>query len=321
MTDRSGNFVTSNEKIGVVQYWNVASKEPRQTNKIGSKGTNSMILLDSEPNVGPRILTALKNGALSVYNLKRQTTEFSTEMGHFETVFGVEYCRSNKDLLASCSYDGTVRVWNANDMKLMVVNDTNFNSAQAKQAKKIIYSISWHPTETKIAMTTVNGNLMVFEAMKNKQLSHITPYPDNQSFCVDWNKLDPKYILKTSAAGLAIVVEIQDYPTCKSLAIAKEYQHPDKVYGCAWNPMQKNEFVTACEDKILRLFDFSIESNMPVKTFEGHTAKIYNVAYSPVLLNIVATGSDDKTIRVWRTDQSSSAISVCGGEGVKSSHK
>ena len=38
MTDRSGNFVTSNEKIGVLQYWNVASNEPRQTNKIGSKG-------------------------------------------------------------------------------------------------------------------------------------------------------------------------------------------------------------------------------------------------------------------------------------------
>ena len=69
--------------------------------------------------------------------------------------------------------------------------------------------------------------------------------------------------------------------------------------------MQKNEFVTACEDKILRLFDFSIESIMPVKTFEGHSAKIYNVSYSPVLPNIVATGSDDKTIRVWRTDQSS----------------
>ena len=29
MTDRSGNFVTSNDKIGVVNYWNVASNEPR----------------------------------------------------------------------------------------------------------------------------------------------------------------------------------------------------------------------------------------------------------------------------------------------------
>ena len=60
-------------------------------------------------------------------------------------------------------------------MKLMTVNDTNFNSAQAKCEKKIIYSISWHPTETKIAMTTVNGTLMIYEALKNKQLSHLTP--------------------------------------------------------------------------------------------------------------------------------------------------
>lgn len=53
-------------------------------------------------------------------------------------------------------------------MKLVNVNDTNFNSAQARLEKKIIYSISWHPTDTKIAMSTVNGNLMIFEALKNK---------------------------------------------------------------------------------------------------------------------------------------------------------
>ena len=128
MTDRSGNFITSNNKVGTVQYWNVASNEPRQSNKIGPKGTNSMIFLDNESNAGGRILFSLKNGALGVYNLKRQVLEFQTETGHFETVFGVEYCASNKDLIASCSYDGTVRVWNSNNMKLLQVNDTNFNS-------------------------------------------------------------------------------------------------------------------------------------------------------------------------------------------------
>ena len=76
MLDRSGSFVTSNEGVGVVQYWNVASNEPRQVNKIGSKGTNSMILMDSKPSVGARILFALKNGALAVYNLKKQAIEF-----------------------------------------------------------------------------------------------------------------------------------------------------------------------------------------------------------------------------------------------------
>ena len=87
-----------------------------------------MIFLDNKANQGGRILISLKNGALAVYNLKRQTTEFQTETGHFETIFGIAYCKSDKDLIASCSYDGTVRVWNSNNMKLVTVNDTNFNS-------------------------------------------------------------------------------------------------------------------------------------------------------------------------------------------------
>jgi len=71
MTDRSGNFITSNDKVGTIQYWNVASNEPRSSNKIGAKGTNTMVFLDNQANAGGRILFALKNGALGVYNLKR----------------------------------------------------------------------------------------------------------------------------------------------------------------------------------------------------------------------------------------------------------
>ena len=29
MPDRSGNFITSNDKVGTIQCWNVASNEPR----------------------------------------------------------------------------------------------------------------------------------------------------------------------------------------------------------------------------------------------------------------------------------------------------
>ena len=95
-------------------------------------------------------------------------------------------------------------------------------------------------------MTTVNGNLMVYDAMKNKQLSHITPVDGKQSFCVAWNQVDPKYILMTSAQGSAFLVEATDYPACKNLALVKEYPHPDQAFGCAWNPLNAHEFITAC---------------------------------------------------------------------------
>lgn len=95
-------------------------------------------------------------------------------------------------------------------MKLLNVNDTNFNSVQAKNLKKIIYSVSWHPTEKKVAMSTVNGNLIIYEALKNKQVGHITPVPETQSFCVAWNQRDPRYLCLTSAIGKAFVIEAQD---------------------------------------------------------------------------------------------------------------
>jgi WD40 repeat protein len=72
--------------------------------------------IPKDPN---RVLITLKNGALLVFNIARKRVEFQTEAGHAETVFDLEFCPSNKDLIASCSYDGTVRVWEASSMKLV----------------------------------------------------------------------------------------------------------------------------------------------------------------------------------------------------------
>jgi hypothetical protein len=91
-------------------------------------------------------------------------------------------------------------------MKLVTVNDTSRSSAQSKCEKKIIYSLSWHPTETKVAMTTVNGNLMIYEALKAKMVSYITPIEGHASYKVAWNQLNPKYLLMSSARNAAIIV-------------------------------------------------------------------------------------------------------------------
>jgi len=60
-TDKSGNFITANEKLGVLQFWNVASKEPKQTYKVGSSGVHAMKMLspvDSTP-TNQRLLISL----------------------------------------------------------------------------------------------------------------------------------------------------------------------------------------------------------------------------------------------------------------------
>jgi WD40 repeat protein len=67
--------------------------------------------LKNEPN---KVLISFLNGAISVFNIAKRTIEFQTEAGHAETVFDIKFNPKNKDIIASCSYDGTARIWDAN---------------------------------------------------------------------------------------------------------------------------------------------------------------------------------------------------------------
>jgi len=153
--------------------WNVASKEPKTTFKVGGSGVHQMKKIISSKQSEDKVIVALKSGAVLIYDLTRRAIDYSTEAGHSETIFETEFCASNADYLASCSYDGTVRVWDVKTMSLICINDTARGTPQSKAEKKIIYSISWHPTQTKIAMVTVNGYLMIYDALKSKYLSSI----------------------------------------------------------------------------------------------------------------------------------------------------
>ena len=112
--------------------------------KISSAGVHSLLAVKGDPN---RYLISLKDGKVMVYNIKKREIDFETESGHAETVFDLKFSNMSRDHIASCSYDGTVRLWDVNSMKLLSVCDTRRNTPIKKDAKHIIYSISWSPTE------------------------------------------------------------------------------------------------------------------------------------------------------------------------------
>jgi WD40 repeat protein len=89
---------------------------PKAILKIGSHGVHCLKKLKGD---SKRVLVAFVNGAVQVFNIAKKRIEFQTEAGHAETVFDLEFCPNNKDLIASCSYDGTVRIWDVNSMKLL----------------------------------------------------------------------------------------------------------------------------------------------------------------------------------------------------------
>ena len=99
--------------------WNVAIKEPKKSHKVGGSGIHRMVRTSDF-----KVLLAMKSGAVAVYDIVKRSIEFTTEAGHSETIFETEFCKSNCNYLASCSYDGTVRIWDTKTMTLVCINDT-----------------------------------------------------------------------------------------------------------------------------------------------------------------------------------------------------
>lgn len=62
------------------------------------------------------------------------------ESSHTETVFDMEFKPDNKDVIASGSFDGTVRLFNITTGKC-----TNILAREENGKKNIVYSISWSP--------------------------------------------------------------------------------------------------------------------------------------------------------------------------------
>lgn len=56
-------------------------------------------------------LCGFKDGMVAVYNMGRKQVEWSTEGGHTETIFDCGFKSTDPNVLATASYDSTVRLW------------------------------------------------------------------------------------------------------------------------------------------------------------------------------------------------------------------
>ncbi|CDW86163.1 wd repeat-containing protein 17 [Stylonychia lemnae] len=303
--DKSGDFITSTRKVGTLRLWNVASREPKQIIKVGSSGIHCMTKLKGD---SKRMLIGFINGAVQVFNLEKRRIEFQSEAGHAETVFDLEFSPTDRNIFASCSYDGTVRIWDSNNVKLLQINDTLRNSPIQKEEKHIIYSISWHPTEQKIALAGSLGFVMIYDALKSKLLGYINPTSQKvPSFKVDWNPNDPNLLLVGSQSQNSFVVNCKDY---KNLTIQQQIFYDSPVFGVCWSPNNKDEYAIGCGDGMVLICN--TKQSQPLIKLPGHEKKVFNVVYNKQIPYILASGSDDLTIRIWNS-QDGSTVKVLKG--------
>jgi WD40 repeat protein len=136
-----------------------------------------MLALDDSPLESSGILVSFVNNAVGIYDHSKKKMLFMTESNHSETIFDMELNPLNKDILATSSFDGTIKIWNIVEMRLITTLTTidifklnNYDNIR----HHIYYGVSWSSSD-KDLLASVNsqGVLRIWSYSKGKVLHEV----------------------------------------------------------------------------------------------------------------------------------------------------
>uniref|UniRef100_A0A6I8SY67 WD repeat domain 17 n=1 Tax=Xenopus tropicalis TaxID=8364 RepID=A0A6I8SY67_XENTR len=327
-----GMFITGDSQVGVLRVWNVSKTTPIDNFKLKKTGFHALHVLNSPPKkktflshsptknhhtsstseaVPPPTLTqnqafslppghavcCFMDGGVGLYDMGAKKWDFLRDLGHIETIFDCKFKPDDPNLLATASFDGTIKVWDINTLTAVYTSPGN---------EGVIYSLSWAPGDLNcIAGATSKNGGFIWDVKKGKMITRFNEHGKNGIFCISWSHKDSKRIATCSGDGFCIIRTIDG-------KVLHKYKHPAAVFGCDWSQNNKDMIATGCEDKNVRVYYLATSSDQPLKVFTGHTAKVFHVRWSPLREGILCSGSDDGTVRIWDYTQDA-CINVLSG--------
>ncbi|XP_077135646.1 WD repeat-containing protein 17 isoform X5 [Ranitomeya variabilis] len=331
-TDGSLSIFQPDSQVGVLRVWNVSKTTPIDNFKLKKTGFHALHVLNSPPKkktflaqsptknhhisstseaVPPPTLTqnqafslppghavcCFMDGGVGLYDMGAKKWDFLRDLGHIETIFDCKFKPDDPNLLATASFDGTIKVWDINTLTAVYTSPGN---------EGVIYSLSWAPGDLNcIAGATSRNGGFIWDVKKGKMITRFNEHGKNGIFCISWSHKDSKRIATCSGDGFCIVRTIDG-------KVLHKYKHPAAVFGCDWSQNNKDMIATGCEDKNVRVYYLATSSDQPLKVFTGHTAKVFHVRWSPLREGILCSGSDDGTVRIWDYTQDA-CINVLSG--------
>lgn len=179
---------------------------PLQTIKMGVCGILNMTNLNCSPSLGKEaILASFKNGSVGVYNFHKKKMDFLSQPNHSETVFDVQFKPTNKNILATASYDGTVRIWDITKMVCLLnlskeVEDMKHKASNFRS--NIVYAIAWSPNDNRLLCSYSTGDILLWDTEKGRKISDIN-VSNQPIFRLDWCKTNPNLFASGTSEGFA----------------------------------------------------------------------------------------------------------------------
>ena len=229
-------------------------------------------------------------------------------------------------IIASCSYDKTIKLFNINGMKYEILQTLNYHSNyvykiielknknlvscsydssiifyikdnnEYKQDYKIstdgyCYSII-QTNDNEICYSVSNGNRICFYDLLERKIkasiSDISKYNGRK----EWFIMIKKDLLLIPGNNIISIINTEQYKLVRKIEV------PDSNWICGVCMLNENMLLTGDYSKIIRQWKIEEDNLILVSKKENAHDNTINV-----LLNIgngfIASGSDDKTIKIW----------------------
>ena len=145
-----GDFVTASDKTGVLRVWNVSQRAPKDTLRAEAGPLHAISFV--EPTC--RALCRFKSGAVGLCDLARRSWTMFGRAAHTDTVFAAQFKPADPDVLATCSFDGSVRIWDTRLNRLL--RDLSDDDVG------VLYALSWSPhDEARLVTTSSRGQALI----------------------------------------------------------------------------------------------------------------------------------------------------------------
>lgn len=285
-----GGVVTISPGSRFITEWNVSRKAPVRKHLVpaSSRGLRSIKPLS----VSGRYFLTMTDGSVGVFNWATKSLLFRTGSFHSETVFGCAFAPGDASRLATCSFDGTVKVWNADHMKCEATNDIS---------RVTIYALSWNPKPpagaSQIACGNFRGRVKAFDPVSGAK---VTEFSSGRFKClgVAWSP-DGKVIAATNTDGTLGIYS----PAGKTLAKSKL---GESMWDVSWSPLEPSLLAAAGANGLVLTARFDGASLRDINMRKprspgdpGHKKRVFTTKWSPLIPQVFASGSDDTTVCVW----------------------
>ncbi|KAG5485769.1 hypothetical protein LSCM1_07181 [Leishmania martiniquensis] len=307
----AGAFYTASTDSPVLRKWTVSSKsavgsvsilvvrqppQPRRADAYDAADASDTVDAEDGSNCSnrmgirsiacidqSRVVVALTNGSVKVYDVAQQRLECDIVTGHTDVTLSCKLSKHDRDQAATGGADGMIRLWNLRTVSL---------SHSIPVGPVMVHSVDWSPNGKHLIAALGSGEVVMYSTSTYRE-SWRTPVFTELVYRACWAAGDSNLIAATSRSGVAVLSSkdgkvVRRYPATRGA-----------FYGVDIEPFKSKMLAVGAHDHRIYVYNLSSSSDRPVHVLSGHTDAVCDVAYNPTALNYLLSGGYDGTVRVW----------------------